>query len=248
MAFLGNIINFLAVVIFGLLGTLLKRGVPERITKGILSAVFVCVVFVGIDGALERAPDVAEGALFSAGLTKAIVMILSMAVGTAIGEIINIDKWICLLGDKLELKFAKDNDAEGNGSFARGFVSTTVVICVGAMAVNGAIMDGVGEPDILITKAVIDAITCFILASSLGVGCVFAAVPMLLYQGGISVIAFFFESFIPQATLSYLSSTGSLILILIGTNGIGATNVKTANMIPAVFMPLAITPLINLIL
>jgi uncharacterized membrane protein YqgA involved in biofilm formation len=114
------------------------------------------------------------------------------------------------------------------------------------MAVQGAILDGVGQPDILIAKSVLDAVSCFVFSSTLGIGCGFAAIPMLLYQGCITLLSLVFSNFIPAASLAYLSATGSLILVLIGLNGLGATKVRTANMTPAVFIPLLLVPIINL--
>lgn len=248
MPFLGTIVNFLAVAIAGTLGSLLKRGIPERINKAIFAAVSICIVFVGLDGAMSETPAVPESFILSAGLTKFIIIILSMTLGTAIGEIIDIDKWVNKLGNKLEDKLIKNSseDSPERGNFAKGFITCTLTTCVGAMSVNGAILDGVGKPDMLIAKAIIDIISCFVFATTLGIGCAFSAVPLLLYQGGITLLSFFFSSLIPEATLSYLSATGSLILVLIGTNFLGATKVKTANMTPAVFMPLIITPIVNL--
>ena len=114
------------------------------------------------------------------------------------------------------------------------------------MAVNGSILDATGNPDTLIAKATIDAIACFMVAASLGVGCAFSAFPMLLYQGSITLITLLFSSVIPDATIQYLSFTGSLIIVFIGTNFLGITKVKTANMTPAIFIPLALTPLMEL--
>ena len=118
--------------------------------------------------------------------------------------------------------------------------------CVGAMAVNGAILDGLGNPDVMIAKAIIDAVSCFVMASTLGFGCAFAAFPLLVYQGGLALLSFVLATSIPAASIAYMSATGSLIILLVGTNFLGATNAKTANMTPAIFMPLIIAPIINL--
>ena len=246
MPFVGTIINFFTVAVFSVLGSLLKVGLPEKISRALLHAVSVCVLYVGINGVLEEAPPVREGFFLSAGLTKFIVMILSMVIGTLIGEIIDIDKWVNRLGARLEEKFSNDDEST-KGNFAKGFVSCTIMTCVGAMAVNGSILDGLGNPDIIIAKSIIDAVACFIMASSFGIGCAFSALPMLVYQGGIAALSFFLAAVIPAASISYLSATGSLIIMLLGTNFLGATSVKTANMTPAVFMPLIIAPIINLL-
>lgn len=244
MPFLGTLINFAAVLVFGVLGTLLKRGIPQRISDAIMSAMAICVIYIGVDGMLGAAPTVSEDSFFSAGLVKVLIMILSMALGTLIGELVDIDKGITLLGDKLEEKLSGGEDNKGR--FAKGFVSCSILFCVGAMAVNGSIQDGLGNPDILLAKTVIDSISCFIMATTLGIGCAFAAFFLLIYQGAIAVIGYFLESFIPDSTIAYMSFTGSLIIIFIGTNMLKMTKIKTANMIPAIFLPLAIAPLFDL--
>ena len=132
----------------------------------------VCVIYIGIDGVLEAAPKVSNGALLSDGLIKVLVMIISMALGTLIGELIDIDKWVCRLGDMLEKKLSKNSE---KGTFAKGFVSCSLLFCVGAMTVNGAFADAAGKPDLLLAKSVIDGISCFVMASTLGIGCAFAA-------------------------------------------------------------------------
>lgn len=245
MPFLGTLINFAAVLIFGVLGTLLKRGIPQRISDAIMSAMAICVIYIGVDGMLGTAPAVSDGSFFSAGLVKVLIMILSMALGTLIGELVDIDKGITRLGDKLEAKLSRGGE-ENKGRFAKGFVACSLLFCVGAMAVNGSIQDGLGNPDILLAKTVIDSISCFIMATTLGIGCAFAAFFLLIYQGAIAVIGYFLESFIPDATIAYMSFTGSLIIIFIGTNMLKMTKIKTANMIPAIFLPLAIAPLFDL--
>ena len=116
MPFLGTLINFAAVLIFGVLGTLVKRGIPQRISDAIMSAMAICVIYIGIDGIIGAAPAVSEDSFFSAGLVKVLIMILSMALGTLIGELADIDKGITLLGDKLEEKLA---GGDGSGRVQR---------------------------------------------------------------------------------------------------------------------------------
>lgn len=244
MPFIGTLINSVAILIFSLLGCLVGKALPEKANRMLLSAVAICVVYIGLNDALSSPPAVPEGFFLSAGVTKFLVMIISLCIGAMIGEIIDIDKWVGKLGEKLEAKFSKGT--ENSGSFVKGFMNCTIITCVGAMSVNGAILDATGKPDVLIAKAVLDGISVFILAASLGIGCAFSFLPTLLYQGSITLVALLLSAFIPEAAISYMSQTGGLIIVLIGTNFLGATNVKTANMIPAVFMPFIITPIINL--
>nr|MBE6545193.1 DUF554 domain-containing protein [Oscillospiraceae bacterium] len=245
MPFLGTIVNFFVVLVCGTVGTLVKKGVPKKISDAIVSAMAICVIYIGIDGALESAPAVSDGLFLSAGLVKVLVMIISLALGALIGEIIDIDKWVNRLGDLLEKKFVKDGE---RGKFAKGFVSCSLLFCVGAMTVNGALQDAIGKPDILIAKSVIDGIMCFVMASTLGMGCAASSVFVLVYQGFLTLVGLFLSDMLPAASISYMSVTGSLIIILIGTNMLGATKVKTANLTPAIFLPAIVWPLISLII
>ena len=234
MPFLGTIVNFAAVLVAGILGSLLKKGVPKRFSDSIRSAMAVCVIYIGVSGTLEAAPAV-EGGFLEAGLVKVLIMILSMGLGTLLGELLDLDKQMNRLGAFVEKKLSHGGE---QGSIAKGFVACSLLFCIGAMAVNGAIFDAVGKPDTLLAKSVIDAISCFVMATSLGIGCALSAFTLLIYQGGIALIGFFAANFLPAAALTYMSVTGSLIIILIGTNMLGMTKVKTANMVPAIFMPL----------
>lgn len=245
MPFLGTIVNFLVVLICGILGVVIKKGIPERISNGLKTAMAICVIYIGIDGMLEPAPAVLEGLFLSDGLIKLLMMILSIGLGTLIGEIVDIDKRVNRLGELLERKFASEGD---KGRFGEGFVSCSMLFCVGAMTVNGAFADAIGKPDILLAKSVIDGIMCFVMASTLGIGCAASSVFVLVYQGLLTLLGLFIAEIIPAAAISYMSVTGSLIIILIGTNMLGITKARTANMTPAIFIPALIWPLITLLI
>ena len=244
MPFLGTIVNFFVVLITGILGSLIKKAVPLSLTDAVLKSMAICVVFIGIDGALEAAPALASGGFLSDGLIKMLIMIISLGLGTLIGEIVDFDKWMQRLGDFLERRFV---GGSSDGTFSKGFVSCSLLFCVGAMAVNGAILDAAGQPDLLLAKSVIDGIACFVMATTLGIGCAFSAFFVLGYQGLISLIGLVLVAFLPEYSITYMSITGSLVIILVGTNVLGVTNIKTANMIPAIFLPAAIAPLFDLI-
>jgi len=239
MPFLGTIVNFLVVLCCGLMGLLIKKGVPNRISEAIKFAMSICVIYVGIDGVLEAAPKVE--CIISDGLVKMLVMVISMALGTLIGELIDIDKWVCRLGDFLEGKLVKDG---AKGGFADGFVQCSLLFCVGSMTINGAFQDALGKPDILIIKSVIDGVMCLVLASTLGIGCPASSVFVLVYQGLLTVVGLFFADALSPEIISYMSVTGSLVVILIGTNMLGASKVKTANMIPTIFLPALVGPVL----
>ncbi len=243
--FLGTIVNFAAVLIAGVLGSLLKKGVPERISAAVMNAMGVCVIFIGIDGIMEAAPAVQQDSFLAAGLVKILIMILSMGLGTLIGELLDLDRQMNRLGAFVEKRLGHGGE---QGGIAKGFVACSLLFCIGAMAVNGAIFDAIGKPDILLAKSVIDAISCFVMATSLGIGCALSAFTLLIYQGGIALIGFLAADFLPAAGLTYMSVTGSLIILLIGTNMLGMTKVKTANMVPAIFLPLLLMWLFPVVL
>ena len=245
MPFLGTIVNFFAVLVCGILGMLVKKGVPKKISDAISYAMAVCVIYIAIDGMLEPAPSISTGVILSDGLIKIIVMVLSMAIGTLIGEIIDIDGAVNRLGNWLESKLVRNGE---KGVFAKGFVSCSLLFCVGAMTINGAFQDAIGKPDLLLTKSVIDGIMCFVMASTMGIGCAASALFVLVYQGALTLMGLFVADILPSAIISYMSVTGSLVILLIGTNVLGATKIKTANMTPAIFMPVVIVPIIDWLL
>jgi uncharacterized membrane protein YqgA involved in biofilm formation len=173
-----------------------------------------------------------------------LIVILSTALGAIIGGLIDLDGLVNKLGGKIEKRFNKKG---GNTKVAEGFVTATLLFCVGAMAVNGSIADAMGVPDILIAKAIIDGFACFMMATSFGIGCAFSAFAVLIYQGLLTVGGLLLFTSVPAATLSYVSITGSVVIMLIGTNLLGITKVKTANMIPAVFLPFLLAPIVDLL-
>ena len=269
--FLGTLVNFVGVIIAGVLGTLLKRGIPKRFTDIIMYSMAICVVYVGIDGILAEAPAVPPGSFLSAGLVKILIMISSMAIGCIIGELIDIDKQLTRIALALGKLFKKVVGSMSKGKteeimasgvekenlsgevdvaekFANGFVSCSLLFCVGAMAVNGAILDAQGDPSTLLAKTVIDMIVCFVMASTLGIGCAFSALTVLVYQGVFNVVGLILAELVPASTISYMSIVGSLIIILIGTNVLGITKIKTANMVPAMFVAIGMEAFIGLFL
>lgn len=238
MFMLGTIVNASAVFVLGLLGTLLKRGIPERIGRTVTSGVALSVIFIGITGAIDGYRDFVAGSQLFADYGMLFV-ILSIALGALIGELLDIDRALSRLGAWVERRLTKGREAEGSPAIAVGFVNCTLLFCVGSMAILGAIQDtGAATPDILFSKAVLDGINAFIMASTMGIGCALSAIPVFLYQGFFSLLALLFLSEVPVATMGALSATGSLVIVAIGLNMLGATRIKTANLIPAVFLPL----------
>lgn len=245
----GTIVNTGAVIVGALLGLLLRAlftrlaerrreamddEVPLRNTKAdrlantILQGLGLCVIAIGIGGALQ--------------INNALVMILSIVLGTLVGELVDLDKWINRLGSSIERRMKGKG-----GKVAEAFISATLVFCVGAMTVQGALESGLqGEHSIYYTKAVLDLVSSVIFAFSLGVGVLFSAVGLFSIQTVMTLIAFLAAGAIPQNITNEIMAVGSLLLITIGTNHIGITKFKVMNLIPSMFMPIALVPLFDL--
>ncbi len=238
MFMLGTIVNAAAIAVCAVIGVLLKKGIPERITKTVTAGVALCVVFIGITGAIGGYAEFTEGNTLFRDYGM-LFIILSVALGALIGELLDIDRALEALGAWVERKPSHKGGEGGGPSLSTGFVNCTLLFCVGSMAILGAIEDtGTGTPDILFSKAVLDGISALVMATSMGVGCVLSAVSVLLYQGLFSLLALLFLSGVPAAVMGALSCSGSLVIVAIGTNMLGMTRIKTANLIPAVFLPL----------
>ena len=241
--YLGTLVNFAVVLVMGIIGSFIKKGIPKRFSDAIMAAMAICVIYIGIDGVLEAAPDTSLSApLLSPGLFKILVMIISMAVGTLIGELVDFEKWMDKLGDLAASRLGRFG---GKDSFAKGFVSCSILFCVGAMTVNGAIASASGDHQLLLTKSVIDGVSVLVMSSTLGIGCAFSAFFILVYQGLLTLFGTALVGVLGASTLTYMSVTGSLIVILIGTNVLGITKVKTANMVPAMFVAVGVEALLN---
>lgn len=217
---LGVIVNMLAAVVGGTVGTLFKKGIPEKITKSIMIAVGLCVIYIGIDGAL-----VGENTL---------VLIVSMLVGTAIGSLIDIDDKINRLGSWVEKKF---NKGEKKVSIAEGFVTATLLFCVGSMTVVGSLNAGLlGDNQMLYTKSLLDLISGTMIAASCGIGVVFSAVSILVIQGGIVLLAELLSGVLTTPAINEMTCVGSVIIIALGLNLVGISKFKVANFMPAIVL------------
>ena len=221
---LGTIVNAIAILIGGGLGLLLKKGFPQRIADTLMGAAGLVVVYIGIDGALEG--------------SKTLVAVISMFVGGAIGSLIDIDKWMNRLGDKVQQLFTRGN-ASGENTFAQGFVSASLLFCIGAMAVVGSLQSGlVGDHSTLFAKSIIDAVSAVVFASTMGPGVLLSAVAVFLYQGAITLLAQVLEPLLTEAIIAEMTCVGSLLIIAIGLNLLKVTKIKVANFLPAIFLPI----------
>lgn len=219
---LGTIVNFFTIFVGGIIGVLLKGGLPKRFTDTIMSGVALCVIYIGISGTLKG--------------ENMLLIVISIAVGSLLGELINIDEKLILLGNFIENKaksFSK------NTSISLGFVTASLLFCVGAMAVVGSLESGLlGKYDILFTKSILDGVTALILSSTLGIGVILSAFSVLVYQGLITLAASLLQNILTTPIVNEMSAVGSLLIIGIGLNMLGITKIKVANMLPAIFIPI----------
>lgn len=228
---LGVLVNVVTAVVGGLAGTLFKKGIPEKITKSIMAAVGLCVIYIGIDGALKG--------------ENTLVLIISMLVGTVIGSLIDIDDKINRLGLWVEKKF---NKGKKKVSVAEGFVTATLLFCVGSMTVVGSLNAGLlGDNRMLYTKAVLDLVSGMVIATSCGIGVAFSAVSVFVIQGGIVLLAEQLNGILTTPAINEMTCTGSVIIIALGLNLVGISKFKVANFMPAIFLAPLVYILLNLL-
>ena len=230
---LGTCINVAGIVAGGIIGLLFGKVMEERYQSTLMKATGVCVLFIGISGALEEMMTVSQGRLNTRGT---MMVIGSFAIGSLLGEWLNIELRMEQFGNWLKAKTGNDRDA----GFVEGFVTASLTVCIGAMAVVGAIQDGVyGDYSVLAAKAVLDLIIIIIMTASMGKGCIFSAIPVALFQGSITILSTFLEPLMTEAALSNLSLTGSILIFCVGVNLIWETKLRVANMLPALLVAVA---------
>lgn len=229
---LGTIVNFVAILVGGACGFILKKGIPERFKTTIMQAIGLSVMIIGVSGALQGIYSItSEGKLDRNYITG---MILSLVGGSILGEILNIEEGLDKLGAWFQKRFAK---SESN--FAKGFVMASLVYCVGAMAIVGSLEDGLyGKVDILFAKSMLDGISAIIFSATLGLGVLFSALPVLVYQGAITLLAGLLKPLLTDVVVSQMSLVGSVLILAIGFNMMEFKKFKVGNMLPSIFVPL----------
>ena len=231
---LGTIVNCVAVAVGCLIGVAIKKGLSARFEDILMKALGLSTMFIGAAGTLSGIITVDDGR-FDMSLSSIMLMIISLVVGSAIGEAVRIEDRLDTLGEKIK-KCVKVGD--GNSRFVEGFVTNTVLICVGAMAIVGSLNDGLtGDASTLYVKSTLDFVSGIVLASTLGIGTLFAIVPMGIYQGAITVVARFIEQYLPEVLISDIDYIGSVLIFCIGINLAFGKKFKTGNMLPAIFIP-----------
>ena len=226
---LGTVVNSILIIVGALIGVLLKNGLKDNYKDTIINGLGLTVIVLGLKDALT-----AENTL---------LVILSIAIGSFTGELLKIEKNLEKFGDFIEKKMGK-----GDSNFSKGFVTTSLIYCVGAMAITGALKSGLtGEHDTLIAKGVIDGITAIVFASTLGIGVMFSSVSVFLYQGLITISAVYLKDYLLEPSVqANMVAVGGILIMAISINILEIKKIKVGNMLPAVFIPLVYYAITNL--
>lgn len=228
----GTLINTVAILVGTALGLLLRKGIPERLRETVVQGQGLCVILIGLSGALKTGDT--------------LCVIICMVAGALIGAAINIEKRLNDLGAFLERKVTRGTGE--TGSVAKGFVTASLLFCVGAMAIVGAMDSGLrGDHSTLIAKSALDGISAIFFASSLGIGVGLSAFAVLIYQGAIALLAMWIEPLLTEAVITEMSAVGGLLIAGIGLNMIYDKHIPVGNLLPAIFLPMLYIPLTGLI-
>lgn len=222
MILTGTIVNSAAIVAGSIAGLLLGKFIPERFSDAMEKGAALCVLYIGVDGMLAG--------------ENTLVAILSISIGAILGELLQLDEHMHQLGDWVEQKFG------GKGSktsLSDGFVTASLLFCVGAMAIMGALDSGLtGDHSTLYAKALLDGIISVVYASTLGIGVALSAIPIFLYQGAIALGASFLAPYLTEAVILEMKCVGSILILGLSLNMLGLTKIKVMNYVPAVFLPI----------
>lgn len=234
MVGLGTIINSAAIIVGGVFGHLFGKILNERIQDSLQKASGICVLFIGIAGAMEGMLKL-SGSSLSAG--RSMLIVASLALGALVGEFLNIEHGFERFGEWLKVKTGNAKDK----SFVEGFVTASLTVCIGAMAVVGSIKDGIsGDYSILVTKAILDLIIITVMTCSLGKGCAFSAIPVAVFQGLITALARLIKPLMTDGALANLSLIGSILIFCVGVNLVWDKRIKVANLLPSLVFAVAI--------
>lgn len=225
---LGTLINTALVVAGGIAGMLFGRFITPRLQDGLMKATALSVLFVGLAGALGGMLSVADGKLVSGGTA---MIVVSLAAGALVGEWINLEHQIGRFGEWLKYK----TGSAGDSSFVDAFVTASLTVSIGAMAIVGSIQDGINaDPSALILKGAIDALLVCIMTASMGKGCIFSAIPVFIFEGSLTLLARLIQPIMSAAAIANLSTVGAILIFCVGVNLIWERTFKVANLLPAV--------------
>ncbi len=229
---IGTIVNVAAVAVGSLVGLFAKKLISDSLREGIMSALGLAVFTIGITGIVTNSISVTDGALSS---EFTLLMILSIAIGSFLGTLINIEKRLDDLGMFFQKKLVKDGS---DSTFAEGFVSASLLFCVGSMAIVGSLNDGIiHDPNILFAKSILDGIMAVVFASTLGIGTMMSCLSLIVYQGGITLCASLLAPYLTDTVISQMGFIGNILIMGIGLNFVYKPKFKVGNMLPAIFIP-----------
>lgn len=229
----GTLINTVAILLGSLAGILLRKGLPQRLRETVMQGLGLCVLIIGVMSAVET--------------QNMMAVIISIVVGGSIGALLDIEKRLDQLGQRMQKLLAGKRDAEDN-TFAKGFVAASLVYCVGAMAIMGSLDSGLkGDHSTLIAKSALDGISSIVFASTMGPGVAMSALAVLVYQGSIALLAQWASPLFSPALITEMSAVGGLLIIGIGLNLLFDKRFSVGNLLPAIFVPMAYLPLSELV-
>ncbi|MFW6022841.1 MAG: DUF554 domain-containing protein [Halanaerobiaceae bacterium] len=222
----GSIVNFFAILAGSILGVLFKGKFPKKILVTIMHGLGLAVILIGLQMALKT--------------ENMLIVIFSLVLGGIVGEIIDIEKRLNNIGEYIKRKFNSEDDL-----FVQGFVQSSLVFCVGAMAIMGSIQDGLNnDPTILFNKSILDGFASIAFSATSGIGVAFSAIPVLLYQGGITILASFVEKYLTVPMITEMTAVGGLLILGIGLNIMGIGKIKVGNLLPALVFSIILTAVI----
>lgn len=234
---MGSIVNTLAVIAGGLIGLFFSKGIKEKYQHTVMQALGLSTIFIGLGGALEKILLIKHQELSSQG---SLLIAISLVVGALIGELFDIEYQFERLGKWLKAK-TKSNDSK----FTEAFVSTSLTVCIGAMAIVGSIQDGlVHDPSMLYTKSLLDFIIVIVFASTQGVGSIFAALPILVLEGSLTLFAGALNGILTTAVINNMVMVGNILIVGVGANLMEAYHIKVANLLPAILVVIPLTYLL----
>ncbi|MBQ9030410.1 MAG: DUF554 domain-containing protein [Parasporobacterium sp.] len=225
---LGTIINTAAIIVGGVIGLLFGKLIPKRVQESLVVCNGISVIIIGISGAISKMLTINEGGFDT---QKSMLLTLALVLGTILGSALNLERLLERFGDWLKSKSKSDSDNQ----FTEAFIISSCTVCIGAMAVIGALNDVLtGDISVLLLKSILDLITICALTCAMGKGCVFSAISVLLFQGVISVIAWFIKPIMTDLALADLSFVGSVLIFVVGLNLVRDKKISVVNMLPSI--------------
>ena len=223
----GTLVNAIAIIAAGATGCLAGNKIPQKMQDTLMKANALAVLFLGVAGVIAKMLTISDGSLSTSGT---MMMVISLALGAVVGELLDIEEKFKTFGEWLKVKTGNARDK----NFVNAFVTASLTVCIGAMAVIGSIQDGMyGDHSILFAKAVMDFIIVLVMSASMGKGCAFSAIPVAVVQGCMTALARLLQPLMTDAAMTNLSLVGSVLIFAVGVNLLWGKKVRVANLLPA---------------